>query len=551
MSDPPQPAKRHLGDVAQDNEHVKKQRSEYHAPIQLARESSDYQYTALRDLQIGTSAHVYGVVSAIQAPKKSIRGQDYVMTLTLCDPSYPGGMLINIFEPDESKFPAITSPGDIFRAHRMVVNNYNGKLQGLCSRKFRYAALVIGRYDGIPSITSERCTFVEEDLERIQSLKLWWEGLGKKSSYLQTVKANESDTFVNRNPVERTVNQAPARLTLGEVVEPDVDCEIICQVVHISEVIGNAPTQRIKLSVWDGTGTKPTSGQLTTPIPLHYSPASPFGFLAVVILWNEALFPVFLDGSVTAGRWVHLKGVQTKMYLGCLELKMSSQSELLPLEPTDERVEKLIDEYKTRCEILLEEAEPAEPVQSAKSPQSTKSVQPPQPAQIVEPEEVFVTTTTHDDMPITSIREILSHQRVGKYRCKAKVLSYLPRDLKKFTKPFCTKCQKSSGQLFTEEGDVNCEHCGDIISEAVWVFQLKLRDETGDMMVIGYKHNATSLFHGLPPSNLRKSNVTLDLLKKKMDQLMRENVLVDCCISSYLTEKYLKWRYQIFDTTIL
>jgi hypothetical protein len=103
-----------------------------------------------------------------------------LITLVVTDPSSVEGISINVFGEIESKLPAISGVGDVFRAHRLQVSTFNNKLQGVGNSKQGFSFLIVNNLDGLPSLSSRHCTFFQSDIERIKALKLWWENADQR-----------------------------------------------------------------------------------------------------------------------------------------------------------------------------------------------------------------------------------------------------------------------------------------------------------------------------------------------------------------------------------
>ncbi|ORX77449.1 hypothetical protein BCR32DRAFT_247918 [Anaeromyces robustus] len=103
-------------------------------------------------------------------------------------------------------------------------------------------------------------------------------------------------------------------------------------------------------------------------------------------------------------------------------------------------------------------------------------------------------------MPITKIRNILSSKQIpNKYRCRVKVVDYMPRKFENFTRPYCTICKKTFDKVKDHEPVcVRCEASGNKIKYA-FLFSLLVEDdgkhflpiiifEIGKLWKFGTKH---------------------------------------------------------------
>lgn len=97
-----------------------------------------YLYTPLMNLVRASSAskelNCYGIVT-YSTPPKATRGTDHMCTIKLVDPSWSlddEGIPFNFFAQDEADLPAVQGVGEIMRLHRVRIQVYNGKPQGVC-----------------------------------------------------------------------------------------------------------------------------------------------------------------------------------------------------------------------------------------------------------------------------------------------------------------------------------------------------------------------------------------------------------------------------------
>ena len=218
---------------------------------------------------------------------------------------------------------------------------------GVCKNGFSF--LVVNGIDGSVTGISKTCTFTLQDKQRIQALKSWWE-----SEQINKMKINKNsidniDASNNTKvyqPFAHYQNDARPNTYLRTIdqLEPNIFCDLICQVVSI--IVVDSPTnKRIRLYVWDGTGRQQQQQSVQLQPVLSqssaYSSISPFGILVPVIVWNNELFSLFnsgTDAAITEGSWIKFKGLQSKMYNEILELKMASNSHMLLLSEMDPQV---------------------------------------------------------------------------------------------------------------------------------------------------------------------------------------------------------------------
>lgn len=119
--------------------------------------------------------------------------------------------------------------------------------------------------------------------------------------------------------------------------------------------------------------------------------------------------------------------------------------------------------------------------------------------------------------------------------------------------------QLCSTEEFHTSEKVVCPSCNSEIENFVYMFQLKLEDETGSLLVIVYKEDAVCVilifmmywqenFLGIPPSNFYINNISESAVVKKINKLLEPNVWMSCCIKSYTANNQRK--YRLFDTML-
>lgn len=144
----------------------------------LSARANHYEYTAIDDLKIGMTANVYGFVRRYTEPKRT-RGTDLVMTVCLVDrvPTKTELTLV-LFQHTVEQLPLIQSTGDIMRCHRLKIQKFEGRLQGICGKGFscsvvsgtigsRVEPRVLSGDGGKP----QRTHFGTNDLQKIVSLR--------------------------------------------------------------------------------------------------------------------------------------------------------------------------------------------------------------------------------------------------------------------------------------------------------------------------------------------------------------------------------------------
>ena len=83
----------------------------------------------------------------------------------------------------------------------------------------------------------------------------------------------------------------------------------------------------------------------------------------------------------------------------------------------------------------------------------------------------------------------------------------------------------------------------------IYMFSLKLEDQTGSLESILYKEDGERFFLGIQPSNLYENDETYNILCQKIQTLLNGS-WIDCCLKSYLSNKKQR-KFRIFDTRCL
>ena len=163
--------------------------------------------------------------------------------------------------------------------------------------------------------------------------------------------------------------------------------------------------------------------------------------------------------------------------------------------------------------------------------------------------------STHKYLKISpmKIQDILRFPHpTFKFRLIAQLTGISPRDPSRLTRPVCPYCSAFLSQLLPEDGAITCPDCleSDIKPAFAYVFQLTLRDETGEIRVLAWRSQAEEFLHGLPPLNLTENTCAQESLKYKIQQMMGHQL--DLCLFSYFLDASTPddRRYQLFDTVL-
>ena len=246
------------------------------------------------------TANVYAIALSSSAPYRTKRG-DWMVSVHLIDESLPptklvndsnennsnadntpgnpsaqGGTIhvpsisMNVFNPDKSKLPVIRRAGDVIRAHRVAVQEYNGEIQLVGRRNSSFYVVrprnerqMLDNPQGqgwIESYTANKPSILDvDDYLRMRELWRWGQKRfsdhpilhGKERFSIADVGPfDDGERAMAGVPIERTVNNGDLIAMVTAIIPQPPD--------QVSD-----RTPRAFLRLWDGTG-RPESD----PIPV-------------------------------------------------------------------------------------------------------------------------------------------------------------------------------------------------------------------------------------------------------------------------------------------
>ncbi|KAM8972997.1 protection of telomeres protein 1 [Pelodytes ibericus] len=179
-----------------------------------------YTYTSLNQLKEGMVVNLFGVVKFFKPPYRS-KGTDFCSVVTLVDQS-DVKLKCLFFNENRDALPKIYKVGDIVRFHRIKIQKFNNEIQGITTSGFSSLA-----FDGTvgapitPTTSSKSYSFNSEDKKTVEVLRDW---------------AANHLTF----PVSRSKLSA---------IQPEQYFDLACQLVGKAEVDKSS----YLLKVWDGS----------------------------------------------------------------------------------------------------------------------------------------------------------------------------------------------------------------------------------------------------------------------------------------------------------
>lgn len=506
-------------------------RGEVHAPakkkpnhgkrtLEVARIASPaYRYSPLSELVDGY-ADIYGVVVNMTLPKKT-SGRDFCMTVSVTDESCPTratAIQINIFYPTIEKMPKIKYVGDIIRFHKVKIQQYQDRIQGLSSpRATRYLVLREQPNGALEQVTnSDTWTFKPSDDQRTRKLLKW----ARKS-------LAEDDTL------PQGCSLAPKLLSELRFAEGFID--LVVRVLNVDD-----SDEPVRLTVWDGSGNAAESDRaLIRALQDKGAVVPPYGLLKEVIMsscWSVVREMGFVDGMLKT--WCRFRNLAvgidepipgTAVAPGGREVLRFREVTSFVLMPD------FALDVQRRCSLTTRP--------NLSTTASNDQIRAPsvaenlvrgglRPVQVI----TVIPDRIQKNIPVTPLREILSSSKAPrKFHCCARVRSIWPSDIEKICKP-------TSGNT----------------SEFIYSFALTVEQESESMNIIVYGKDAEHFLHGIPPCDLSRSTSSKNLLEKRLTALLKASNALHWCIKSYSVSlppglaagPGTAVRYRLFDTLL-
>ncbi|XP_020530361.1 protection of telomeres protein 1a isoform X2 [Amborella trichopoda] len=486
-------------------------------------QSKDIVYTDIRDAIscINQKVNIFGVVKEFGMPKKS-KGTDFVCRLEIMDMSRGEPVLpVTFFAPSMEKLPHVKSNGDIIRLHRVLVkyhlhksifpyllgliNIFTGEVYARFNKKFSSFSLFEGKSGKrfIPYQFSSSPYITDHDRKYITQLRTWLKNFEFQKGH---------DKY----------------LTQFSGICHGKYCDLVCKILHICKVSEDETV----VVLWDGTDTPPIPLETNHDIEaeqnasLQSEPFLPRDVLStfpsigsVVRVSIGKSLDDLLQQLQTTCQWVRFRKVKIQPILGFWQVVLLPNSTLCPLSMDDHFANFYQSAYETRISSSL-----------LRMPYSCV----PAPSPI----------THHQDAPLSSLREILTHAKVTyKYKCIVRVIAIDPR------------------------------HAADFFSKSsrspVYAIRMTLEDPTARIHANLFAEDGEKFFGGYPPTDELQAKVNkllgvtedskeLGVQRSVKDHLgdqksnsLRGPLWVECCIKSYYLDKSNPWetrQYRIFGT---
>ncbi|KAL4125636.1 hypothetical protein KRP22_011146 [Phytophthora ramorum] len=458
--------------------------------------SPAYRYSTLSELVPG-NADMYGVIVNISLPKKT-SGRDFCMTVSVTDESCPTraeAIQINIFYRTIAQMPKIKYVGDIIRFHKVKIQQYQNRIQGLSlPRGTRHLILrehTNGKLEQLPC--SDTWTFEPSDEERTRKLIKW----AQKS-------LTEDTTLPQGCP------QPPKLLAELKFAENFID--LVVRVLHIDD-----SDEPVRLIIWDGSGNAADSDPALVQALHSRGACVPMnGLLKEVIMtscWSIVRDMGFVDGMLT--HWCRFRNLA----VGVDEpipgaASAPGRREILRFREVTSFV--LMPDFVPEVQHRLSLTNGSNQSNTGAGGPSASSEQPPSQSRsstTAGPVEVITVIPDHiqKNVSVTPLREIVKSPRTPrKFHCFARVRSIWPTDIEKI-------CKLKPGS----NGDF------------IYSFALTVEDGNDTLNIIVYGKDAEHFLHGIPPCDLNKSTSSKTLLAKRFAALLDTPKSFHWCIKSY------------------
>ena len=440
--------------------------------------SASYKYTKLSDLQPGLNkVNVIGVVKEFSKPRDT-RGTQFCSVLTIVDETNPlVGVKCIIFNPNTERLPQVKQEGDIVCLHRINTNEYRNVMQ----------------IEGPPFSGSLRFS----------------SKVGRKMkpstgsvSYTFTATERKRVRELRQWVLRRRRTELAKKL---ESIHVGDQFNLSCQVVWIAQ---SSPSNQTILSVWDGTLSplpvkrcRFDGGDVTSDASLTAT-VGPELQQQITI---EGVLPRKLH--IRPGSYVFLNNVKASSHTGSGEVELRVKGENVELLSVGEFGHSELRE-SLECALAAQEV---------------------------------ITTTPHDDLPLSTLQEVRDHALHGKpakFHCMVKLVRVLTSSLEETVMLSCEQCslfqplpKSTLTSLESGESTEPCSMCteaGQWLPESPWpqckfLIRLLLADNSTSLEVHVPHEEAVILFRGLRPANLYQHQMPRYRLMKLLYQLSGGN----------------------------
>ena len=481
---------------------------------------TSYTYTKLGDLQAGLKkAHVIGVVKEFNEPRVT-RGTEYCTILTLLDETDPlVGVKCVLFNTEKERLPHVKREGDIICLHRVNTHDYRNVMQiegPPYSSSLRFSSRVGRKMK--PCTGSLSYTFTATERRRVRELRQWLQ-------QRRTEHDQRMDTICGGQK-----------------------CNLLCQVVWVAHF---GSTDQTIVSVWDGTVCPLVIKSFDTAGADMCCDAG-----LNVVVGPKLQRQVIIKGSLSPSlklepcSYIHISNIEASApdKDGVIELCLDKNPQ--------ENI-KIISASDSGYSELLERLE----------------------AGLASQRGVAITTTIHNDIPLSTLVELKDHDIdeavPGKCHSLAKLVHVLTPTIEETVWLKCESCSlfkpiPRSMRTEPESGACldPCPRCsrppttsnGSPSLHCMFLIKVLLADHTASLKVYIPQDEIGTLFGDLTATNLYQHQTPRYRLMAKFYQLSGGNPpfseeigsniqpWIDCCLIKMRDGEEVL--YAIFDTTL-
>ncbi|EFA83621.1 hypothetical protein PPL_02687 [Heterostelium album PN500] len=486
-------------------------------------------YHEIRSLNNGTIDSFYGFIVGVFKPKPT--ANDNLLKFVVAD-SIDLKINVSLFYSEENEILSHLQVGNIVRLDRAKITKEYGTFLAIgnithARTHFNVVVITGDKDDKIEPLGSlPQFSFTDDDRIRVDQLRELWVEI--KQHFV-----SQTQNVINRTPIsDIDFNDPSAINVVGKVL--------------VKSFSTTAVGKRLNLWIWDGTGDA-----YEVVDDQHR-----FGRLLDVLSWDSHKIPI-LD-SINEGQWILFKKVQPNIYNGKDELKVQSNSDIIPVDKNDPVILHILEYHKSRVDdyIRIMNFTNNNDNNDNNNNNDNDSSIPKIPDRHIDPQ-IFLTETEYPSKNVTKINDIksLDAHVPKKYKICAKLIQHIPMNIMNMTRPSCKAC-KSVFQFniadFYMDSFQKCVNCAQENTIGyIYLLKFILEDDTGDIPVILYGEEAEKFF-GLQAVNFYDEKDFLLRVENDIKRL-KEGKEFYCCIKSYYVQDKVapeNIRYQIFDTKI-
>ncbi|XP_075455993.1 protection of telomeres protein 1 isoform X2 [Ascaphus truei] len=393
-----------------------------------------YIYTPLEHLKEGVVSNLFGIVKFFKPPYRS-KGTDFCSVVTVVDQS-DAKLKCMLFSGNSDTLPKIYKVGDIVRFHRIKIQKFNDEIQGINSSGF--SALVFDGTVGAPIVprTSSKCfSFNTEDQKTIEVLRDW----------------------------AASHNFSGSRVKLSDI-QPVKFFDLTCQLVGKAEVDKSS----YLLKVWDGTKcVSPTWKVCVEDDALEGDRTLMHQLLNLTVDILVYDNHVEVAKYLKVGSYVVIHSIHAKLHTASNENQANASHlefhlhggtcygrgiTVLPENNYDvKELQRSLDSVDLKEYQCVDDISSLELTNSL---QTTLSLELPSSGILERCQQLSVTVlAAHQQWETIPLTTIIRSKAPQKYRIRARLKSFEPRNLYESVKLHCTKCK--SLQNVPDEDDLN------------------------------------------------------------------------------------------------